>query len=95
MSNVRYESELKEKMIRLHLEEGRSVKSLTEEYNLGQGTLKYWLKVRNEEAMLNPSIASENDSYAEILKLKKELAEMKKENAFLKKAAAFFAKEID
>ena len=35
MSNQQYEPELKEKIIRLHLENGRTKKSLTEEYNLG------------------------------------------------------------
>ena len=44
MSNHKYTSELKEKVLRLYLEEGRSKKSLTEEYNLGQGTLTYWLQ---------------------------------------------------
>jgi len=95
MSNKRYEPELKEKLIRLHLEEGRSVRSLTEEYRLGQGTLKHWLKERSKEGLTNPLIKEDNASYAENLRLRKELAELQKENAFLKKAAAFFAKEID
>ena len=34
-----YEPELKQKIIRLHLEEGRTQKSLTEEHGLGQGTI--------------------------------------------------------
>jgi len=95
MSNKRYESEIKKKVIRLHLEEGRSVKSLTEEYHLGKGTLNYWLRARSEEGESNPSIVEENNTYVEIKRLRKELAEFQKENAFLKKAAAFFAKEID
>jgi transposase len=95
MSNKRYEPELKEKLIRLHLEEGRSVRSLTEEYRLGQGTLKHWLKERSKEGLTNTLIKEDNASYAENLRLRKELAELQKENAFLKKAAAFFAKEID
>jgi len=95
MSNKRYEPEIKEKVIRLHLEEGRTIKSLTEEYHLGKGTLGYWLKARSEEGESNSSITEENDTYAEIKRLRKELAESQKEIAFLKKAAAFFAKEID
>lgn len=43
MTNNRYEPELKQKVLRLYLEEGRTKKSLTEEYNLGQGTLTYCL----------------------------------------------------
>ncbi|WP_416469332.1 transposase [Streptococcus thermophilus] len=47
MTNNRYEPELKQKVLRLYLEEGRTKKSLTEEYNLGQGTLTYWLQQYN------------------------------------------------
>lgn len=61
----------------------------------GKGTLRYWLTQRSKECQTNENIQQENDSYAEINRLRKELAEIKKENEFLKKAAAFFAKEID
>ena len=37
-----YEPELKQEIIRLYLEEGRTMKSLTEEYNLGKGTFRYY-----------------------------------------------------
>ncbi len=93
--NQKYEPELKEKIIRLHLEEGRTKKSLTEEYNLGKGTLTYWLQQRRKECLSNQTIKDENDAYEEVRRLRKELAESRKENEFLKKAAAFFAKEID
>lgn len=36
-----YEPELKHEIIRLYLEEGRTIQSLTAEYNLGKGTLRY------------------------------------------------------
>ena len=94
MSNNQYEPELKEQVLRLYLE-GRTKKSLTEEFNLGQGTLSYWLQQRRKECQTNPQIQEENASYEEVKQLRKELAEAQKENAFLKKAAAFFAKEID
>lgn len=102
MSNkIKYEPELKEQIIRLHLEEGRTIKSLTEEYHLGKGTLRYWLTQRSKECQTNENIQQENASYDEINRLRKELAEVKKENEFLipqghlEKAEAFFAKEID
>lgn len=88
----KYEPELKEKVLRLYLEEGRTKKSLTEEYQLGQGTITYWLQQRRKECQTNPAIQAETSSYEEIRRLRKELAEAKKENDFLKKAAAFFAK---
>ena len=95
MANNHYEPELKQKVLRLYLEEGRTKKSLTEEYNLGQGTLTYWLQQYRKECENNPTKQEESDSYEVAKKLRKEIEELKKENDFLKKAAAFFAKEID
>ena len=91
----KYEPEFKEKVLRLHLEEGRTIKSLTEEYNLGQGTLSYWLQQRRKECRSDTKLKEQTDAYEENRRLRKELAEKEKEIAFLKKAAAFFAKEID
>ncbi len=93
--HAKYEPELKEKIIKLHSEQGRTKKSLTEEYKLGSGTLTYWLQQRRKECQTNPIIQEENASYEEVKRLKKELEEAKKENEFLKKVGAFFAKEID
>ncbi len=42
----KYEPDFKEKILPLHLEEGRTKKSLTKEYQLGQGTITYWLQQR-------------------------------------------------
>ncbi len=95
MANNKYDTTLKNKIIRLYLEDGRSMKSLTEEYNLGSGTLRYWLEKHREECKNDPVLKNESEQMCEIRKLKKELAETKKENDFLKKTAAFFAKEID
>jgi transposase len=96
MSNYnKYEPALKETVLRLHLEEGRTKKSLTEEYQLGQGTITYWLQNRRRECQTNPQVKEQTDAYETNKKLRLELAEKDKEIAFLKKAAAFFAKEID
>ena len=88
------EPELREEIIRLHLEEGRTEASLRAEFGIGQGTLRFWLNKRSEECQVNDDVKSENDVYERNRKLQKELAELKKENEFLKKATAFFAKEI-
>ena len=84
------ETELKQEIIRLYLEEGRTIQSLTEEYNLGKGTLRYWLKKTCKECDTHSTIARD-----ELARLRKQNAELRKENDFLKKAAAFFAKEIE
>lgn len=54
MIRKEYEPELKERILRLHLEEGRTQSSLTKEYGLGQGTISYWSKQRRKECQSNP-----------------------------------------
>lgn len=81
----KYDEELKTKVIRLHLQEGRSQKSLEEEYNLGRGAIYYWLKSYSKECQTNPEKAAEKQDFDDYLKLKKENEELRKENAFLKK----------
>lgn len=96
MSQVKnYEPEFKRMIVRLYLEEGRTIKSLNEEYKLGDGTVRKWVRMFREECETNPELKETKDIYEENRRLRKELEEMKKENLFLKKAAAFFAKEID
>lgn len=90
----KYSDELKNKVIKLHLQEGRSQGSLEREYNIGRGTVSNWIKTYNKECQKNVSMNEEKEGYREYLKLKRENEELKKENLFLKKAAAFFAKEI-
>jgi len=95
MAYNKYDPALRNRILRLHLEEGRTVKSLNDEYNLGNGILRYWLKKHREECEVNPQLKTDSEAMLEIQRLRKELIETKKENDFLKKAAAFFAKEID
>ncbi len=89
-----FDLEFKRQIVRLYLE-GRTIKSLNEEYQLGDGTVANWVKKYREECENNPILNNERESLEEIKRLRKELEELKKENAFLKKAAAFFAREID
>ena len=91
--NQHYEPEFKKKIVRLHLEEGRSLKSLAAEYGVSHASISNWTKQFREECQTNEE--ADYDFMKENLKLKKQLAELQKENDFLKKAAAFFAKEID
>ena len=99
MSQQYYEQEFKNKIVRLHIEEGRTYKSLTEEYGVSKASITKWCSEFSEEcqqkALANPDNKNELELMKEVRQLRKELEEAKKENLFLKKAAAFFAKEID
>ena len=90
-----YKSEFKKKIVRLHLEEGRTLNGLAAEYGIAKASISNWVKQFREERQVNNNAQAEYDYMKENLQLKKQLAELKKENDFLKKAAAFFAKEID
>lgn len=95
MARINYEPEFKRKLIKLHLEDGRTLTSLSEEYRISKSTITQWIKKYREECNTNSELQIEKDYFQETLKLKRQLEELEKENRFLKKAAAFFAKEIE
>ena len=94
-----YTPEFKKKIVRLHLEEGRTYKSITAEYGVSKASISKWCSEFSEEcqakAIADPESTNEAELMKENLRLRRELEEAKKENLFLKKAAAFFAREID
>ena len=90
-----YEPEFKKKIVRLHLEEGRTLKGLAAEYGVSKASISIWINQFREECQTNEEAKADYNYMKENLQLKKQLAELQKENDFLKKAAAFFAKEID
>ena len=94
-----YAPEFKKKIVRLHLEDGRTYKSITAEYGVSKASISKWCSEFSEEyqakAIANPESRNEAELMKENLRLRRELEDARKENLFLKKAAAFFAKEID
>ena len=91
----KYDIEFKKKIVRLFLEEGRTKKSISNEFSVSVASISNWVKQFCEECQINQKANDEYNYMKENLRLCKELEETKKENEFLKKAAAFFAKEID
>ena len=93
-----YEPEFKHKIVRLHLEEGRTYKSIHDEYGISKSAVSRWCedysKECQEKSQNDPAAVNDADLMRENLRLRRELEEAKKENLFLKKAAAFFGKEI-
>ena len=91
----KFEDEFKKKIVRLFLEEGKTKKSISMEYNVSVASISNWVKQFRNECQNNEKANNEYNYMKENLRLRKELEEVKKENDFLKKAAAFFAKKID
>jgi len=79
----------------MHLEEGRTILSLSEEYEVSKASISNWVKEYREECQKDHTTKEEYDYMLENKKLRRQLEEQEKEIRFLKKAAAFFAKEID
>ena len=48
----KYESEFKDKLIRLHLNDGRTLMSLSKEYGVNKATICNWVKMYREECKL-------------------------------------------
>ena len=90
-----YEPEVKKRIVRLHMKDGRTLKSLAEEYGVSKASISIWVNQYRTECQTNEEAKADYDYMNENLKLKKQMLEFQKENDFLKKAAAFFAKEID
>ena len=83
--NQNYEPEFKKKIVRLHLEEGRSLKGLAAEYGVSKASISNWTKQFREECQTNEEAQVDYDYMKENLQLKRQLAELQKENEFLKK----------
>lgn len=89
-----YNEEFRKKIVRLHVQEGRTYKSLIEEFGVSKASISKWCRDFSKECQTSSSSQNDLESMQEICRLRKQLQELEKENAFLKKVAAFFAKEI-
>lgn len=72
-----YEPEFKRKLVRLHLEEGRSYKSLTQEYGVSKSAISKWVELFSNECQkkvnADPTALNDADLMKENLRLRKEL----------------------
>lgn len=83
--NRHYEPEFKKKIVHLHLEDGRSIKSLAAEYGVSEASISNWTSQFRTECQTNEQARNDYDYMKENFNLKKQLAELQKENDFLKK----------
>lgn len=90
-----YTDATRKKVVRQHIQDGRTIKSLAAEYGVSKASISNWVRDYREECQTNDEEKTQLELMEEVRKLRQEKAELEKENDFLKKAAAFFAKEID
>ena len=92
---TQYTDTTRKKVVRQHIQDGRTLKSLAAEYGVSVASISNWIRAYREECQTNDEEKTQLELMEEVRKLRQEKAELEKENDFLKKAAAFFAKEID
>ena len=85
-----YSPEFKTQAISLVREAGRPASAVARELGINTNTLYNWL---SSVSATSPKKIANNESAAEIKRLKKALAQAEMERDILKKAAAYFAKE--
>ena len=72
-----YEQEFKKKIVWLYLEEGCTIKSLNEEYQLGDGTVCKWVWAFREECEIDPDLNDTKMSKLFLLSVTKKLDRLK------------------
>lgn len=71
-----FEPEFKKKIVRLRLEEGRSLRSIAEEYGVSKASISNWVYQFRNECKTNEEAKADYDYMKENLALKKQLAEL-------------------
>ncbi len=70
--------ETKKKVVKLHIQDGRTIASLAAEYGICHATVSNWIRAYREECQTNDVAKSENNLMQEVRQLQKKLAEAEK-----------------
>lgn len=79
-----YDEEVKKKIVRLRIGDGRSVNSLIDEYRISKPSIVKWCRDFLNECLDSEKSQNEFNSMSELRKPKREMEELRKENLFLK-----------
>lgn len=89
----KFTKEFKSEVVRLVLEEGKSVAEVARDLDVLVNSVHGWVKQAKIDAGQGPDGALTTAEKEELTRLRKEVRELKLEREILKKATAFFAKE--
>ena len=81
----RITNETRKRVVREHIQDGRTLKSLAAEYGVSKATISNWVRAYREECLTNDEERSQLELMEEIRKLRQYNSELEKENLFLKK----------
>ena len=82
---TRISDETRRKVVRAHIQDGRTIASLVAEYGISRATVSNWVRSYREECQNNDEEKSKLEMMEELRRLQREKAELEKENSFLKK----------
>lgn len=85
-----YSRELKEEILRLCHESGRSITAIATEFGVSTNSIHYWRKAADKQQQSHQT-QSDSSLEAENRELKRRLAEAEQERDILKKAIGYFA----
>ena len=82
-----FTEETKKRVVRYHIQDGRTIASLSAEYGASKATISNWIRSYREKCQTNDEAESEYELMQEVRRLHKQLEEAEKENHFLKKSS--------
>ena len=82
---TRISAETRRKVVRAHIQDGRTIDSLVAEYGISRATVSNWVRLFRKEYQNNDEEKSQLEMMEELRRLRREKAELEKENSFLKK----------
>ncbi len=89
----RFTQEFQDEAVRLVETSGRSRREIAEDLGIGLSTLRHWIDRRRERQIEHPPDNRQEDTAAELKRLRRENEILRQEREILKKATAFSAKE--
>jgi transposase len=89
----RFTPEFRDEAVRLAETSGRSRRQVAEDLGIGLSTLRHWMDRHRDQRLDEPATRSQEDTAAELKRLRRENEVLRQERDILKRATAFFAKE--
>ncbi len=86
-----HSAEFKAQIADLVRKEGRSIRSVAEDFDLSEASVRYWVKQADVEDGHREGLKV--DEQAELARLRRENRQLREDVEILKRATAFFAKE--
>jgi transposase len=89
----RFTPEFRDEAVRLAETSGRSRRQVAADLGIGLSTLRHWMDRHRDQRRDEPARHPQEDTAAELKRLRRENEVLRQERAILKRATALFAKE--